>query len=1148
MVSEENSARNWLGGVDAAEAMINLLSEEVVGECLETGERNRSSYKIVEVDKRKNYVSECYSQKKKREQVEEKEKYDNKCNNGKKKRMQVEESGSHFNERYRENNKNVGSGLLDSDSKHEYESIRDLESDTELPEQEEQFVEESLSGRVTEPIRNENMRTGGRVAEGFIKGNAGGNSVDWDLRKKPEKKLTELSVEEIQSGAKSSQEYSRKVKNDESAYMKRSSSREQLNDKDWEIRKRHGLSNNQVIGQSESRRKSQHITEISKIHVTDVGATSQKKQFTGREANVKVSKIQDRAERISTLQRQSESRMKTEEEDTTLVQSQTESRMKIWEEDTNMSQSSFPQTRKQLQKRGEWITGQVESRRKSECLSEINETKNKNSILQSETQKKKQDDTSSLSFPSDPEMKKQCFPKDQKPPQGIESGKGLEAVTNISVVHADNIEIVTKTQTSSGKRLIEHESNFTSGLGLISEGSERYNETNDRVEQMKSRKESVKPSSVSSSWEKAEEGSSFQASLDLVSEAQEQQFLVDVVESGKRSTEAVLMPSQSQVIAGSLLHDDSMTRISTQEASVETSESGSATFYMHSRGRTAFAHHEPYTRERSETYGEFSGSAQRLEESSLQFVGEFVERARHDVLTSEVQQGKRSSDFNLAYEADKHGPNISGQYGKEELKMKKHEPRQSSKGSGTKGPSDEIWDVTDPSVLEPPEAEIRQGASSSGQAVAKRTGRSLWSLMADIIRLRWGSRAQTSSSAARSGGRTSPNESVGSETWFSGREPDENSEENLRRERSSMASELISYQLGQGTQGEGNVSDSMMSTDKIRHLEGNISLSSNILEGISLASQKEKHDGSSSVVASSSKEVAQSSLPLPSTSIRISPVVEEISETDKIDIHGSASIGAMEQPFGARVTEASGSQGKDMELKQRKLQWTKQVPRDRFDEWEEVYTLEREQRKIDEIFMREALLEAKKASDSWEVPVGAVLVQHGKIIACGRNLVEELWDSTAHAEMICIREASSTLRSWRLADTTLYVTLEPCPMCAGAILQARIDTLVWGAPNKRLGADGSWIRLFPDEKGGNGSELTDKPAAPIHPFHPKMTIRRGILASECADIMQQFFQLRRKNKEKKNKQPSSPSCLPITSHPSKIFNKMHDILHLMFCL
>ncbi|KAF5819691.1 putative tRNA(adenine(34)) deaminase [Helianthus annuus] len=126
-------------------------------------------------------------------------------------------------------------------------------------------------------------------------------------------------------------------------------------------------------------------------------------------------------------------------------------------------------------------------------------------------------------------------------------------------------------------------------------------------------------------------------------------------------------------------------------------------------------------------------------------------------------------------------------------------------------------------------------------------------------------------------------------------------------------------------------------------------------------------------------------------------------------------------------------------------------------------------------------------------------------------------------------------------------------MCAGAILQARIDTIVWGAPNKLLGADGSWIRLFPDV-GGSGSGL-DKPPAPVHPFHPNMIIRRGVLSSECADVMQQFFQLRRKKKDKKPEAESpsppqpQPSCLPIPHHHnSKLVTKLHDVFGMMFCL
>lgn len=94
----------------------------------------------------------------------------------------------------------------------------------------------------------------------------------------------------------------------------------------------------------------------------------------------------------------------------------------------------------------------------------------------------------------------------------------------------------------------------------------------------------------------------------------------------------------------------------------------------------------------------------------------------------------------------------------------------------------------------------------------------------------------------------------------------------------------------------------------------------------------------------------------------------------------------------------------------------------------------------------------------------------------------------------------------------------------------------------------TFCRLFPNGgEGGSGSELTDKTQAPAHPFHPKMTIRRGVLASECSDAMQQFFQLRRKQKEKKPDTPAPPSCLPISNHPSKFMTKMHGIFH-MFCL
>ena len=147
----------------------------------------------------------------------------------------------------------------------------------------------------------------------------------------------------------------------------------------------------------------------------------------------------------------------------------------------------------------------------------------------------------------------------------------------------------------------------------------------------------------------------------------------------------------------------------------------------------------------------------------------------------------------------------------------------------------------------------------------------------------------------------------------------------------------------------------------------------------------------------------------------------------------------------------------------------------------------------DETFMREALKEAKKAFEAEEVPVGAVLVHNNRIIARGHNQVELLQDATAHAEMLCITSATTATGNWRLADTTLYCTLEPCVMCAGALLAARVRRLVWGAPDLRLGANGSWIDLF----------------AHKHPMHA-LEITPRILEAEASFLMKTFFEKRRK--------------------------------------
>lgn len=144
-------------------------------------------------------------------------------------------------------------------------------------------------------------------------------------------------------------------------------------------------------------------------------------------------------------------------------------------------------------------------------------------------------------------------------------------------------------------------------------------------------------------------------------------------------------------------------------------------------------------------------------------------------------------------------------------------------------------------------------------------------------------------------------------------------------------------------------------------------------------------------------------------------------------------------------------------------------------------------------YMKLALKEAEKAKNKDEVPVGCILVKDDKIIARGHNLREAKKNAIAHAEMIAINKACKKNNAWRLEDVTMYVTLEPCPMCAGAILQSRIKKVVYGASDLKGGALGSSFNLF-DQKNLN--------------HHPE--IIKGILKEECATILTNFFKNKRK--------------------------------------
>jgi tRNA(adenine34) deaminase len=142
----------------------------------------------------------------------------------------------------------------------------------------------------------------------------------------------------------------------------------------------------------------------------------------------------------------------------------------------------------------------------------------------------------------------------------------------------------------------------------------------------------------------------------------------------------------------------------------------------------------------------------------------------------------------------------------------------------------------------------------------------------------------------------------------------------------------------------------------------------------------------------------------------------------------------------------------------------------------------------DERFMRAALAEARAADEADEVPVGAVIVHQGRIIGRGHNQRHTLRDPTAHAEMLALTAAAQHLADWRLAGCTLVVTLEPCTMCAGAIVLARIERLVFGADDPKAGACGSVYTITDDPRSNH-----------------QVAVTRGVLEDECSAILQQFF-------------------------------------------
>jgi tRNA(adenine34) deaminase len=148
---------------------------------------------------------------------------------------------------------------------------------------------------------------------------------------------------------------------------------------------------------------------------------------------------------------------------------------------------------------------------------------------------------------------------------------------------------------------------------------------------------------------------------------------------------------------------------------------------------------------------------------------------------------------------------------------------------------------------------------------------------------------------------------------------------------------------------------------------------------------------------------------------------------------------------------------------------------------------------MDESWMAEALAEARRAADEGEVPIGAVVVFEGRVAGRGRNARERLADPTAHAEILALQEAARSLGRWRLTGATIYATLEPCPMCAGALVNARIDRLVYAVPDPKAGAAGTLFDIPRDAR-----------------LNHRVQVDSGVLATECGALLRDFFKARRK--------------------------------------
>ncbi|CAI9775170.1 unnamed protein product [Fraxinus pennsylvanica] len=258
--------------------------------------------------------------------------------------------------------------------------------------------------------------------------------------------------------------------------------------------------------------------------------------------------------------------------------------------------------------------------------------------------------------------------------------------------------------------------------------------------------------------------------------------LIGATDGNKTRSETLVTPPSYQLAARGELHVEPTSVLAIEEVNDGSTESGSTALHKLVLGRSPALHHEKYGSAKSVEAHEQPfkfissevaiGSAEQLQKSSAHYVGEFVEKVRHEISTSEIHEEKKNFKSKFVHEEEQSNRKDLSQYVSGESDSKEHHSRHSSSSSKTKGPSDQTWEVDEQSVQEHSKTEVQDNTSKAENAIVKRTGRSFWNIIGDIIRLKWSTRSESHSTGGKAGG-VSSNQSTSSDAWFSGHEAEE---------------------------------------------------------------------------------------------------------------------------------------------------------------------------------------------------------------------------------------------------------------------------------------------------------------------------------------------------------------------------------------